>query len=349
VKYKLVPDDEQEAEGLKANPTAQALFDPFLPLIQARSLTAAAKLDIFDQLDVGSATAADLAESLSLDSGVLELLLRILCSAGYVSKAGDQFRLTDLALRSLCSKSPQSLSGWLKLNHLHWDAIAALEQTLKTGRSIDSHRHFAGDESWQVYQQAMLETALPAAKWVASQMPIKEGAERMLDIGGAHGLYGAMICREHPPLRSEVLELPEAVEHARRLADRSGIADVVSHRAGDALTEELGHRTLDAVFLGNLLHHFTAEQNQELLARVHTALKEGGTVAIWDFNRPDSDSPPDLIKDGFALFFRISSAGDCYAVEQFRKWLEEAGFTNLKTSPAPTHVLVTGRKIGQTR
>ena len=68
-------------------------------------------------------------------------------------------------------------------------------------------------------------------------------------------------------MRSEVLDLPQAVEHARKLASAEGLDDVVTYRAGDALVDNLG-TDYDVVFLGNILHHFTPQQIGELLARV---------------------------------------------------------------------------------
>ena len=79
----------------------------------------------------------------------------------------------------------------------------------------------------------MLETARFDAPVLARHVPVREGATRLLDLGGSHGLMGATLCRKHPPMRSTVLDLAAAIEHARALAAREGIADVVEHRAGD--------------------------------------------------------------------------------------------------------------------
>jgi hypothetical protein len=43
-------------------------------------------------------------------------------------------------------------------------------------------------------------------------------------------------------MRSVVLDLPEAVAQARRLAHEEGLDDVVTHRVGDALVDDLGDR-----------------------------------------------------------------------------------------------------------
>lgn len=191
----------------------------------------------------------------------------------------------------------------------------------------------------------MLETARPAAPLLASLIPVPAGAELLLDIGGAHGLYGAGLCRAHPPMRSIVLDLPEAVEHSVALARAEGIDDVVEHRTGDALTEDLGKGVYDVVLVANLVHHFTAVQNARLFDRIGSALKKGGTIAIWDFQPGCGNAEPDLVGSGLALFWRLSSTSRCHPVENQVGWLESARFGDitLQPTPMPTQVLLTGR------
>jgi predicted O-methyltransferase YrrM len=147
-------------------------------------------------------------------------------------------------------------------------------------------------------------------------------------------------------MKSTVLDVPAAVENAREIASRIGIDDLVTYKAGDALKDDLGIESLDAVFLGNVVHHFTPEQNEDLLVRIETALRPDGTAAIWDVRYPEQGSKPDLFSDGFALFFRISSSTRCYRESEQARWLDEAGFMDVETHPAPipTHSLVVGRK-----
>jgi 2-polyprenyl-3-methyl-5-hydroxy-6-metoxy-1,4-benzoquinol methylase len=211
---------------------------------------------------------------------------------------------------------------------------------------VDSSRFLKSKDDWATQQRAMLETARPIAPWVAEQVPVRDGAVQLLDIGGSHGLYGAMICRRHPPMKSTVLDVPDAVEHARELARQEGLDDVVTHKPGNALKDDLDSRSMDVVFLGNVVHHLTIEQNKSLLGRIKTALRPGGTVALWDIRFPENGSEPDLFSDGFALFFRIASSTRCYREGELVQWLEDAGFIEVEIHrpPVPTHLLVVGWK-----
>jgi hypothetical protein len=144
-------------------------------------------------------------------------------------------------------------------------------------------------------------------------------------------------------MRSEVLDLPEAVEQSRRLARDEGLQDVVSHRTGNALADDLGDGH-DVVFLGNILHHFSPDQSGALLARIRRSMSPDGTVAIWESRRPEPDAPPELAGDAFALFFRVTSTARCYATSEYTAWVTAAGFADVQATPLPPfQVLVTGR------
>ena len=148
----------------------------------------------------------------------------------------------------------------------------------------------------------MLAMARLDAATIARLVPIRAGATHLLDLAGSHGLLGAEICRRHPPMRSTVVDLPEAVEEGRALARETGNADLVDHRAGDVRTDSL--EECDAVLLASILHHFIPADITPLIARVRNALRPGGTVAIWDLESPPRGGPVGH-GDVVSLFFRL--------------------------------------------
>lgn len=325
------------------------VFDTLLPMIQSRAIVAGVRMGVFKAIGKEIRTVEAIAHELSLDSECLELILRVLACAGYVTREGAGYRLSEMTRASLLPDSPVKLSTAVEWNYMTWDAIEKLEEVARTGVGLDAHKNIGPSANWATYQRAMLEMSQTVAREVASLVPIKEGAKKLLDIGGAHGLFGAMICRQHPLLHSEVIDLPEAVEQSRQLAREEKIDDVVTHRAGDVLHEDLGEG-YDAAFIGNFIHHFTQTQNRDLLRRVKSALTPGGTVAIWDFIRPDPDADHELCGDAMALFFRIASTSQCYRSADYMDWLESNGFENVAAQAAPfapSNVLVTGTVPGE--
>ncbi|MBU1943717.1 MAG: hypothetical protein KKE36_08620, partial [Actinobacteria bacterium] len=166
-------------------------MDPFLPVLLARAIITAVDAGVFEALGARTSSVIELAETLSVDPEVVEMLLRILVSADYLSCTEGEYDLTDLSRMALLPDSPVGLTSWVKFNRVHWDIISLMEYALRTGRGVDASRFLESKEDWAVQQLAMLETARPVAPWVAAQVPIRTGATRLLDIGGSHGLYGA--------------------------------------------------------------------------------------------------------------------------------------------------------------
>jgi SAM-dependent methyltransferase len=330
---------------LESPVSPRPVFDSFVPLIQTRALMAAVQLGVFESLRGGSRSAPELADTLSLDAEALELTLRVLACTGYVESDNGGYRLTEATRATLLQDSPTRLTAFVAMNAGLWNPLGRLEDVLRSGHGIDKHDHLVEQSNWSSYQAAMLENARRLAPRVAPLVPVRNGAEKLLDVGGSHGLFGAMICRAHPPMRAEVLDLPEAVAESRILARDEGIDDVVSHRVGDAMADDLGDG-YDICFLGNLLHHFAPYPVRDLLGRVRRALRPDGTVAIWELRKAEPHEPPETVGDAFALYFRIMSTARCYTAAEYSGWLEEAGFERVELHPtpfAPFQLLLTAR------
>jgi predicted O-methyltransferase YrrM len=346
MRYGSIAVDATEEQFLASPLAPLGMFDTCLPVIQACALMAAARHGVFEGLRDGPSELDELAAKLNLDASTLALVLRVLASAGYVNPAGpDTFALSDSRRAMLLEDSPERLTAWFRLVEGVWDVFAQTGEVLRTGVGVDYHGRPHDAQEWNDYQASMLELGRRFAPFVAGMIPVKAGAGRLLDIGGSHGLYGALVARAHPPMRSEVLDLPEAVEQARKLAAAEGLDDVVTHRAGDALTDDLG-QGWDVVLLSNILHHFTPAQIADLVTRVRASTSPGATVAISEVVQPPPDAPPELLGDAFALFFRLSSTARCYTSAEYAAWLTDAGFVDVQIQPFPfggSLAVITGR------
>jgi hypothetical protein len=344
MKYGVVPTNPFELLALWTGRVPVPAIDVLYGLLKARAIMAGVRLGLFEAMRDGVHEAPELAGRLRLDPSCLDLLMRTLVLCGYLEQRGAGFRLSGLARRTMIRGGRMELFEFALWNYTQWEWVNRLESLVQTGRGIDFHGSLDDPEAWGHYQGAMLEMARLDAPVVAARVPVRADARRLLDIGGSHGLLGAAICRRHPPMRSTVLDLPRAVDHARALAEAEGIADVVEHRAGNLLVDDLG-ADVDVVLLANILHHFTPSDVAAILRRTKTALVTGGTVAIWDLESP---VPGAKVSDGdgVALFFRLTSTASTYHGTQYGEWLRLAGFQDLRIiRPAlsPGTVLVVGR------
>jgi SAM-dependent methyltransferase len=121
----------------------------------------------------------------------------------------------------------------------------------------------------------------------------------------------------------------------------------VSHRAGNALSDELGQDAWDVVFLSQLVHHFTDEQNRDLLTRIGRALQPGGVCVLLDVLRPSAPEGTGGIDAVLDLYFAATSRSGTWPIETMQNWQRDAGLTveqpvHLRTLPGAA--MVVGRK-----
>jgi hypothetical protein len=345
MQYGVIPTSIAERLALAAGAVPLPLIDLSFGVLKARIIMAGVRLGVFNALAQESHTHESLAAALKVDASCLELLLRCLVFAGYLELDGHRFSLSPLARKTMVDGAPREMTGFAMWHYTQWEFIEHLETLVQTGHGVDFHNTMTDADSWRHYQKAMLEVARFDAPILAKKIPVRKGAARILDLAGSHGLMGATIARRHAGMRSTVVDLAPAIDHARRLAEQEGHADIVEHRVGDLRRDDLG-TGWDVVLLSNILHHFTPGDVQSIVRRAYTALVEQGTVAIWELERPAATKKPSE-GDGVALFFRLTSSAAAYSGEEYAAWLREAGFVGVKVvRPAlrPGTVLIHGRR-----
>lgn len=349
MRYGPIPESASELRLLQTAGGQRVPFDTLVAPMQTKCLMLAVRLGIFELMSHSSCSCTELAERLDFDEAVLSLLLRMLWGAGYLSREGGGYGLTPLARDHLLRSSRASHVAHTALCEFLWGAIGNMETALREGAGIDVHGYLADVDAWQTYQAAMLEGAWTMARLMVPFIPVSHGALRLLDIGGSHGLYGALICRAHPPMKAEVLELPAAVAHAHSLAKSAGLADVVSHRAGDVLQIDLGEG-FDVILLNNILHHFDTQQSRATIERAFRALAPGGTIAVLEYEPPCDRGPPDPLSDTAALLFHAVFGGRCHEAEDYCKWLEESGACDVQVRRSvliAQHCIIVARAAGR--
>jgi SAM-dependent methyltransferase len=125
------------------------------------------------------------------------------------------------------------------------------------------------------------------------------------------------------------------------------MGDRVVHRAGNALTEDLGAGVYDLVFMAAVVHHFDDGTNQELMRRIARALRPGGIVAVWEPVRQDRAGRIRQFGGLLDLFFGFFSEAGAWSRAEVATWFRQAGLEAQKPrSPwmIPDLTLHIGRK-----
>jgi SAM-dependent methyltransferase len=300
------------------------LIETHMGFLLARTIMAGADLGVFVALADGPATAAEIAKRLGTDPQATEKLLFALGASDYLRFRDGRYELTKAARKWLLPSSPTDLTDKLRFQIIEWEWVGRTEEYVRTGKPIDLH-HMPGGEEWGSYQRGMRAMAAAFAAEGIRRMPIPDGARDMLDIGGSHGYYSVALCRRHESLRAVVLDLPDAVEHAAPLLAAEGMGDRVVHRAGDALTDDLGEADWDIVMIAQVVHHFSDEQNRELAVRVARALRPGGVYAIVDAFRPRKPGDAGQVPSLLEFYFALTSQSGTWTPEEMADWQRAAG------------------------
>jgi SAM-dependent methyltransferase len=321
-------------------------FDSFTGLVAARALSTAVMLGVFEALHESPASAAGLAERLSLDPLGAETLLTTLQTLGYVEADGDVFRNTAVSERQLVSSSLESIATFVGAQaDLHWETLALLPEAVRDGKAYAMHeeRHDETDR-WRAYIRGLFEISRPEHEANAALVPV-ENPRRLVDVAGGHGAFSMAMCRRHPGLEATVLDLPPSAAVGREIVEEQGFSDRISFREGDVFELGLGE-DVDVVSAFNLIHHLPEEGDRELCRMARGALRPGGCLVIGDSARPE---PGEEVSEHGAissLLFYAWSHSRNFTPSEIRGWMREAGFAEVEThrnERSPWRIVVVGR------
>jgi 2-polyprenyl-3-methyl-5-hydroxy-6-metoxy-1,4-benzoquinol methylase len=337
VRVGAIPEGLVERVVMRLGVVPRPLVETQMSFTLARVIMAAADLGVFALLDEGPATSEDIAERLGTDPHATYKLLFALASSDYVRFRDGRYELTKVSRKWLLPDSPTDLTDKLRFQLIEWDLVAKSEEYVRTGKPLDIH-DMSDPAMWDSYQRGMRAMAATFGAEGMRRLPIPSGAQDLLDIGGSHGYYSCELCRRNEGLRAVILDLPEAVDKAAPLLAAENMGDRVTHRPGNALTDDLGEEAWDVVMIAQVVHHFSEEQNRELAVRVARALRPGGVYAILDAFRPRKPGESGQLPSLLEFYFALTSQSGTWTPEEMADWQRAAGLNpkrpiRLRTAP----------------
>jgi SAM-dependent methyltransferase len=319
--------------ALRLNLGPKPLADTQAAFQFARIIMAASRAGLFEALRPGGRTAQEIAVSRGTDPRATGKVLDALLAHGYLRYRRGRYELNRLSRKWLLADSPHTVVHKLDFQEIEWRWTEGFDQWLFDGTARDMHRTL-GPEEWRRYQWGMRDFSTAPATELAWRARPPKSAQALLDIGGSHGFYSVQLCRRHPELTATILELPEAIPTAAEILAREGMGTRVVHRAGNALEDELGTDTYDAVLIANLIHHFDADQNLRLAQKVTRALRPGGVFMVMDAVRiaspAEADRPNRRLGAVLDVYFALTSTSGTWSVEAVQEWQRAAGLRPLR-------------------
>ena len=347
---KLAPIAQNPFEwlALKAGLVPEPLAYSHFGFMISKFLLEAVDKGVFECIGKQKVTLQHIATVCKLNERALKSLLGVLASMALIDVKDELFFLTKTSKKWILKDSPHSLYWLMMFDNrvcLKWMDYTGL--FLETGKGLQYHDTFT-EEEWFFYQKAMEAAAAVTSKEGVNKIPVSKGASKLLDIGGAHGLYSVALCKKYPQLSSVILDLPAAVEKAKDILQPYQMGERVIHRAGNILTDDIGTNEYDTIMMASVAHHFTFEENLLVAKKVYNALKPGGYFTIIEVLRPEAISRNnDMLSAVGDFFFAMSSTSGLWSLDEIQQWQKEAGFTPYKKHrfiTIPGYIAISGRK-----
>jgi ubiquinone/menaquinone biosynthesis C-methylase UbiE len=339
------PESVPERLALTAGTIPTPLLETFEAMAMARAIMAGVSLGIFDALAEQPDDADMLARRLKLDREGTEILLVALHALGYVEFRNGRYRNAPAVEKFVLPDSPTTLRAYVgDFNVDMWNEFSRVEQAIRTGESSGLHSRDPDDPYWERYMRGLFDLTRLAGDDVARMIPARN-PKRMLDLAGGHGGYAIAMCRRHANLTATIVELEGAARIGRKIVSEQGMADRIEFVVGDMFTSDLGEG-YDVATAFQILHHFDQDVNVELLTRAREALRDGGTVAVLEQERPPAGERGSTIGALTGLLFYATSRARTYTAKELTTFVEAAGFNRVREKRSarfPGHVVITGR------
>ncbi len=322
------------------------LMDVAIPAFKFWSMIAAMETGFFEALDGKSCSIEELAEETNCSEEGIENLVKVMEPLGYIKSENGRYELSKAAQRSLPIDLLKDMAPFFKSQMQEYENVAhAIREAPEEG--ICGWDVVKSGKIGRSYQTTMRWLASTTVDEVVGKIDIPDDAEKMLDVGGSHGLYTLKFCRKYPKLEGTILDWPIGLEEAQTTLDENpDVADRIKLIERDFEQEELpeGH---DFAFLGNIIHGIDPEGNRELFQKLSRATTANGTVAILDQVGGVQGSKfarGIAALAGFNLF--LFSGGKSYSYNRIKDWFRDAGFTKFdqKKLKQPGFSLVVAQK-----
>jgi len=300
------------------------MVDVYLPMMKAAAIITAGQLHLFEALADGPLPAARLAERTGASEVGVGHLADFLVSIGYLTEGPEGFANSRRAARWFTSGGDVDYTAGLHWTAESWGLMGQLTDAVRRGApakplwaSMQERPHWG-----PIFSRYMMAFARHLGPDLLARVAVPEGARRLLDLGGSHGLNSVAFCRRYPALEAVIVDFPEALTQTEAMLEREGLSNRIGVRPGNLLEGDWGDG-YDLVLYLSVAHNQTAEDNRRVLAHIGRVLRPGGLLVIHEYL---TGAPLDVYDAAFRLTLLTETATRTYSLEELSGWLEEAGF-----------------------
>ncbi len=299
----------------------------------SRVLITANNFRVFDYLK-SPKTSDEIALSINADTRAVAMLLDALTGLGLLKKSFNKYINTKISTRFLCFNSPYYQGNIIKHADAIWRNWTELDNVIKTGKPA---RVFYDQEA---FIRGMHDISKIKAAKIIKLINLKN-VKKALDLGGGPGTYSIEMAKKG--ISVSLFDLPETVQIAKKiLKEQNQIIPNLKFIEGDFLTDDIG-KDYDLIFISQILHAFSAEDNLKILEKSAKALKKSGRLVIQDFIIDKTRTIP--TKSAlFSINMLVNTEGGrCYSSDEIKKWLNDVNLKNFREKIFEDCLLLTAK------
>lgn len=296
-------------------------------------LGAAVKIGLFDTIKDNPQTLEELSSRTGCDLRALWTVTEALKALEYLEYEAGRIRMTGEAYSMFYDQNNEKYTGF-SFMHIY-DLISRwleLPSVLRSGRHPPREE---SPEELKNFISAMTHYAKKSAPQIVEYClrGLPENV-RILDVGGGPLTYAVAFAQKGAVVT--VLDLPEVIDMKKPELDSNLPISMVK---GD-FTVGLPEGPFDLIYLGNICHIYGEKENRKLFSDAARELQKSGRVVVNDIIRGTGP---------WAALFAVNmlvntSSGGTWTYEQYRKWLQDAGFSVSKWEEIGDSQLITATK-----
>jgi ubiquinone/menaquinone biosynthesis C-methylase UbiE len=327
----------------------EQLVETLFAFVRTAVLKAAVDLELFTHIARGRRSADEIAGAANADGRATRVVLDALVAQGFLGKREGGYSLNPVTEMLLVKDSPSYAGDFSRIitNPRLWQAMGELAAIVRTGTPPEAMIEVPDHEFWVEFGEASEKTSQLPAGMLADMLDGDRTAPlEVLDVACGSGVYGFSVLERFPQARLTSLDWPSVLNHARKVAERRGVAQRITWLGGSAFEATLPPSRFDLVIVSHFYHHFPAAQNIELSKRLFAALKPGGRISVHDWVADDARAERTQALMFAVVMVASTPQGDVYTLPEYRSMLEAAGFRGVRLEEIPlmgTHVVFAER------
>lgn len=301
-------------------------------------------------------TRQQIAQELGMGEQPARIMILGLVASGMIKQRFKRLYNTWLSAELLCEDSATNIIPYVYLqHHVMYPGMKHFCEALRTGKNAGLEE-FAGVEPTlyerlrhdpfveRIFHDAMSALSVQTNRILADYLDLAQ-TKYLIDIGGGDATNIMTLARQHHHLRASVFDFPSVCQIAKERISATGMNDRLSAIPGNAF-EDAFPQGADCFLFAHFCTIWSEAKNRLLYKKAFDALPAGGRVVVFNMMQSNDESGPLSAAVGSPYFLTIATGeGMLYTWDEYAKWLNDAGFSDVKCQVLPRdHGFITGIK-----